>query len=86
VNDTPCAGRHLLWNDIEASVEGHTSPQVLASVAAQVIPLCSRCTIVEQCYQWARSDRYTGVAGGTVFKKGEPRTRLLSAPPARIPA
>lgn len=70
-----CKDSRSLWDAAEAVVE--ISPlRAVAAAAAPLVQMClTECRVQEACLEWARFDRYTGVAGGQVLVEGRNRSR-----------
>lgn len=69
-----CKGQAELWNEVEGAVEQAGSRVAEHEAASPARRVClMQCPMVEACEQWARIDRYTGVAAGQVFRNGKPR-------------
>lgn len=68
-----CRGQGGLWTDTERQWLEASSRKVAARVAAPALELCSDCPVLEMCARWAATDRYTGLAAGTMWRHGRSR-------------
>lgn len=75
-----CKDQKMLWNDVEAAVEAATSQDEKEQAAAPARELCLSCPVLEACEEWARIDKYTGVAAGQVWRNGKVRGQRSRTP------
>jgi hypothetical protein len=68
-----CKTESRLWQKAEAGVSQATSGAAAAEAAAPALALCAVCTMSDACEEWARMDRYTGLAAGRWWFRGTPR-------------
>lgn len=65
-----CRSSWLTWTAAEAraaSRQGINQPEV-----ATALGMCSECPVRRVCADWARLDRYTGLAAGRLWQDGQP--------------
>lgn len=70
-----------IWAAIERSVEdtlaayvGRHRRRKAYSLGIVGLNVCASCPVRQQCLDWAKEDKYTGIAGGWVVKGGSPLT------------
>ena len=72
---------HLLnriWRQRQATdlagllaLEGAPHNAAAAEAARTVLELCDDCPVIGECAQWAHVDRYTGLAAGSSWIRGQ---------------
>lgn len=70
----PCSQLGPQWHSSEREVVallGRRLDIEALDEAEALTSSCSHCPLRTQCADWGRTDRYTGVAGGLVLRRGE---------------
>jgi len=72
LRDAACKEKRDLWNAGEATMEATEDRAEALAAAEPLLEVCwSGCLVRDACREWARIDRYTGVAGGEVVHNGK---------------
>ncbi len=66
-----CKSEPRLWSQAEAGWRRASTNAEAALAAAPAFALCSECPISDACAEWARTDRYTGLAAGLSWTRGK---------------
>lgn len=79
----------VTWGAIERSIEecleqyeGRTKRRRAYHLAMPALMVCQNCPVIEQCLNWAKDSKYSGVAGSQVLTNG----RVLTPPEKKVPA
>ena len=70
----PCRELGAQWHACEREVVALLGRRLnieAVQEAAALTSRCKECPILNSCADWARADRYTGVAGGQVVHQGQ---------------
>jgi hypothetical protein len=75
-----CARQAPLWDRTERLyAEARTQHQAWEA-ARPAIAVCTTCTAVRECRNWAIADRYTGLAAAQAWVDGHPQTKPRQPP------
>ena len=87
VSEGHCAMPGTGWNEAERLHASAPNNAAAAEAAAAVLQLCQECPVVEECAQWATVDRYTGLAAGSSWIRGneyDPNTTINNSRPRNV--
>lgn len=68
-----CSGQGAAWTEAERRYELAQSAEQAAEIASSVLHQCHDCPALSLCEQWAKVDRYTGLAAGHAWRDGRRR-------------
>lgn len=66
-----CAAPGTGWTDAEIRHANAPHNAAAAEAARSVLELCDDCPVIGECAQWAHVDRYTGLAAGSSWIRGQ---------------
>ena len=66
-----CAIPGTGWTDAEIRHANAPHSAAAAEAARSVLELCDDCPVIGECAQWAHVDRYTGLAAGSSWIRGQ---------------
>lgn len=71
-----CRRSAALWTRAEAAWAVATSEEEAAAAAAPALAKCQGCPLLRsgECFEWAETDHYYGLAAGLSWVDGTPRT------------
>ncbi len=72
LDDNNCGGAPRVWKAAEAKHAASTKSAAAEEAAAGVLVFCVDCPVRAGCFEWARADSYTGLAGGLAWAGGVP--------------
>lgn len=59
------------WSQAEVAYRKAETVEEQHAAAAAVIWRCHECPVLDLCEEWAKADRYSGLAAGTAFSDGK---------------
>lgn len=77
-----CKGQQDLWDRCERKHAEALTPAAAGAAVRPLLQLCEQCPVAWSgaCARWAEVDAYTGIAAGTAWVNGRPRS--VNEPPA----
>lgn len=66
-----CAVPGTGWNQAEIRHATAPNSSAAADAAHQALKFCIDCPVINECAQWATIDRYTGLAAGSSWIRGQ---------------
>lgn len=72
LDENNCGGAARVWKAAEAKHAASTKIASAEKAAAEVLALCVDCPVRARCFEWARTDSYTGLAAGLAWAGGVP--------------
>lgn len=73
VSNGNCATSGTGWNQAEQQYLVAKNAEEAAQASGMVLGMCAGCPVIDECAQWARTDRYTGLAAGQSWIRGKPK-------------
>jgi len=88
--DPNCAGEYRVWGNVERNTgravrSRSTTLGTIREAAAPGFEFCRDCPLITACWQWAWHEGYDGVAGGWVWRDGEPIVGIIPKPTVETP-
>jgi hypothetical protein len=72
IAEANCRDAGPTWNTLEAQHEEAHFPKESADIVADAREnFCTGCPAFQACDQWAKAEKYTGLAAGAAFLRGE---------------